>query len=91
MSRETKNPRTLGLIIKDLGFSQDDLSLMSGVSQGAISKYIMGETSPNLAMAARICFALKMSIYEVFPEIFKETREIMSPSKGSSNSDKHNN
>ena len=55
----------LKLIRKDRGYTQKKLSELSGVSQGKISEYENGMTTPRIDAAAKLASALGITLDEL--------------------------
>lgn len=70
----------LSVLMDEIGISQDRMSELTGISQGTISNLIrMKYKNPTATSLARISRVFGLSIYEVFPEVFKEITTAIKP------------
>ena len=51
--------------MKESGMNQQDLAIVTGLSQRAISSYICNNSTPSLTAAVRIADALGCSVYDL--------------------------
>lgn len=54
------------------GMTQTDLVRLTGVSQGAISRYENGEQIPSVGSQVQLADALEMTVTELFPRTPEE-------------------
>lgn len=52
-------------IMDEKGYSQNDLSEATGISQSSISKYINGQQIPNAITIVNLSYTLDCDIYEL--------------------------
>lgn len=62
---QTEFPRKLYEMMRDKGFTQTDLAYEAGISQGSISGYLAGSSSPSLDQLRKLARALDCRIIEL--------------------------
>lgn len=59
----------LQMIIKDRGLKQSFIAEKAGISPGALSKIVRGESMPTLPVALRLARVLELTVEELWGDL----------------------